>query len=78
MRFLIIIFKVGTLYSPLKLFTPLSAAFFLLGVAYYTYTYLADGRFTNMGALLFVTSTLIFLIGLVSEQITGLLYAHKP
>jgi hypothetical protein len=69
-RFLLIIFKIGTLYSPLKLLAPLSAAFFASGLGYYLYTYLAYHRFTNMSALLFVTSILIFVLGLLSEQIT--------
>lgn len=77
MRFLLIIFKVGTLYAPLKLFAPVSGAFFLLGLGYYLHTYLAHGRFTNMSALLFVTSVLVFLIGLVSEQITTLVYSSQ-
>lgn len=74
LRFLLIIFKIGTLYAPLKIFGPLSLGFFSLGLTYYAYTFSTDGRFTNMGALLFITSILIFLIGLVSEQITQLLY----
>lgn len=73
-RFLLIIFKIGTLHSPLKLFLPISLSFFLTGVAYYVYTLTSIGRFTNMSALLFTTSTIIFLIGLVSEQITALIY----
>ncbi|MBT8147835.1 MAG: glycosyltransferase family 2 protein [Gammaproteobacteria bacterium] len=73
-RFLIIIFKVGTLYSPLKIFFPASAGFFLTGVGYYLFTFLSDGRFTNMGAVLFMTAVLVFLIGLVSEQVTALMY----
>jgi hypothetical protein len=73
-RFLLIIFKIGTLYSPLKLFCPVSAAFFLTGLSYYIYTYVTDGRFTNMSALMFTTAVLIFLMGLVSEQITQLIY----
>ncbi len=73
-RFLLIIFKIGSLYSPLKLFFPISAFFFLAGLFYYLYTFLAEDRFTNMSALLFSTSILIFLIGLVSEQITTLIY----
>jgi glycosyltransferase involved in cell wall biosynthesis len=73
-RFLIIIFKVGTLYSPLKIFLPISVGFFALGVGHYVHTYLATGRFTNMAALLLVTSVLVFLIGLISEQITSLIY----
>ena len=73
-RFFLIIFKIGTLYSPLKLFFPTSLVFFLMGFIYYLYTYFTDGRFTNMGALLFSVSVLIFLMGLISEQITSLMY----
>jgi glycosyltransferase involved in cell wall biosynthesis len=73
-RFLIIIFKVGTLYSPLKIFLPISLLFFILGTGYYAYTFITSGRFTNMSALMLITSVLIFLIGLVSEQITALNY----
>lgn len=73
-RFFLIIFKIGSLYSPLKLFLPVSLTFFIMGWAYYAYTYISDGRFTNMGALFFTTSVLVFLIGLVSEQITALMY----
>jgi len=68
-RFLLIIFKIGTLYSPLKLLAPVSAGFFASGLGYYLYTYLAYHRFTNMSALLFVTSILVFVLGLLSEQI---------
>jgi glycosyltransferase involved in cell wall biosynthesis len=74
-RFFVIIFRVGTLYAPLKIFVPLSALFFAAGAAYYAYTFITAGRFTNLGALLFSTSAVVFLIGLLSEQITTLLYA---
>jgi len=74
LKFLIIIFKIGTLYSPLKIFTPISALLFLIGLAHYGYTYISIGRFTNMSALLLIVSMIIFMIGLVSEQITVLLY----
>lgn len=73
-RFLIIIFKVGTLYSPLKIFIPFALMHFMLGILYYSYTFFTFGRFTNMSALLFSSSVIIFLIGLVSEQISNLLY----
>lgn len=76
-RFLLIIFKVGTLYSPLKLFLPISLFHFLLGLGYYAYTFFTDGRFTNMSALLLTTAVIIFLIGLVSEQITTLIYQTR-
>jgi len=73
-RFLLIIFKVGTLYSPLKIFLPAASSFFLIGCAYYLYTFITEGRFTNMSAVLFMTAILVFLIGLVSEQVTSLMY----
>ena len=73
-RFLLIIIKIGTLYSPQKLFLPISAAFFMTGIGYYLYTYLNAGRFTNMSALLFISAILTFLIGVVSEQISALHY----
>ena len=76
-RFLLIIFKIATLYSPLKIFLPISAAFFLLGAGRYVQTYLSSHQFTNMSALLFITSMLVFLIGLVSEQITTLLFMRQ-
>ncbi len=73
-RFLLIIIKIGTLYSPQKLFLPISASFFLTGICYYAYTYLTSGRFTNMSALMFISAILTFLIGIVSEQISALHY----
>ncbi len=73
-RFLLIIFKIATLYSPLKLFAPAAVAFFLLGAGYYGFTFLTMHRFTNMSMLLFSAAVIIFLIGLVSEQITSLTY----
>lgn len=73
-RFLLIIIKIGTLYSPQKLFLPISAGFFLTGLGHYFYTYMNAGRFTNMSALLFIASIFTFLIGIVSEQISALHY----
>ncbi len=71
-RFLLIMFKVATLYSPLKLFFPVSVAFFATGLGYYLYTFLTLSRFTNMSALLFTAAIVIFMMGLISEQITAL------
>ena len=73
-RFLLIMFKIGTLYSPLKIFLPVSVSMATLGCLYYGYTFATRHAFTNMSALLLTTSVVIFLIGLVSEQITMLLY----
>lgn len=74
-RFLLIIFKIGTLYSPLKVFMPLSLIHFLAALGYYGYTFITMHRLTNMSVILFSISSLIFLMGLLSEQITNLYYA---
>lgn len=73
-RFLLIIFKIASLYSPLKLFAPTAAAFFLAALGWYGYTFATQGRLTNMSTLLFSAAVIIFLIGLISEQITNLTY----
>ena len=73
-RFLLIIFKICTLYSPLKLFVPISAILFFTGFLYYIYTFITAGRFTNMSATIILSSVIIFLIGLVSEHISVLTY----
>ncbi len=73
-RFFIIILKIGALFSPMRFFLPLSLAVFLTAVAYYGYTYATMGRFTNMSAVLFIYSLTLFVIGLVSEQISALHY----
>jgi glycosyltransferase involved in cell wall biosynthesis len=74
LRFLLIIFRIASLYSPLKLFVPVAALFTLLGLGNYAYTFATEGRFTNMSALLISAGVLTFMIGLVSEQITQLTY----
>ncbi|MDE1462808.1 glycosyltransferase family 2 protein [Spartinivicinus poritis] len=76
-RFLLIIFKVGTLYSPLKVFFPVGIFHVITGFFYYLYTFVLYERFTNMSALLISNGLIIFLIGLVAEQITALMYMKK-
>lgn len=73
-RFFIIILKIGTLFSPMRLFLPVSGSVFITGISYYAYTYFNFARFTNMSALLILSSLIIFLIGIVSEQISALHY----
>jgi glycosyltransferase involved in cell wall biosynthesis len=73
-RFLLIIFKIATLYSPLKLFAPMALLFLATGLGWYGWTFATESRFTNMSALLLSGSVIVFLIGLVSEQITSLTY----
>lgn len=73
-RFLLIIFKIGTLFSPLKIFAPVALAMFMLASSWYGWTWAHEGRFTNMSALLYTGSVITFMMGLISEQITALMY----
>lgn len=73
-RFLLIIFKIGTLYSPLKLFFPVALTHALLGIGYYVYTFTTHEKLSLATIFLLTASVTIFLIGLVSEQITQLMY----
>lgn len=73
-RFFLIIAKICTLFSPFRVFLPVSLLFFILGAGYYAYTFFAWHRFTNMSALLLSTSILIFMMGLISEQICQMRY----
>ncbi|MCK5308578.1 MAG: glycosyltransferase family 2 protein, partial [Zetaproteobacteria bacterium] len=73
-RFLIIIVKIGALFSPMRFFLPISGLLFFTGLAYYGYTYYNFERLTNMTAVLFLSSLFTFLIGIVSEQISALHY----
>ncbi len=73
-RFFLIITKIATLFAPMRIFLPVSMIFFCTGLAYYMYTFLTQGRFTNMSALLFNSAIIIFMIGLVSEQISQMRY----
>jgi hypothetical protein len=61
LRFLLIIIKIGTLFSPQRLFLPVSAGFFLTGFGYYAYTYLS-WAFTNMSAFFFISAIFTFLV----------------
>lgn len=74
LRFIVIILKIGALFSPMRLFLPISLFLFLVGNLYYAYTYFTSGRFTNMSAVIILSSLTIFLIGIVSEQISSLHY----
>ena len=76
-RFFVIILKIGALFSPMRLFFPLSILVFLIGITYYAYTFITENRFTNMSALLMISSLMIFLIGILSEQISSLHYRNN-
>jgi glycosyltransferase involved in cell wall biosynthesis len=73
-RFFIIILRIGALFSPMRLFLPISGATFLTGISYYFYTFYTTSRFTNMSALLILSALIIFMIGILSEQISSLHY----
>ncbi len=76
-RFFMIIIRISTLYSPMRVFLPVSMVMFLLGLSRYLYSYITEGRFTNMSALLFVTSVMIFMMSLISEQITQMRFERR-
>lgn len=73
-RFFLIIAKIATLFSPFRVFLPTSFTLFLSGMCYYAFTFLTQGRFTNMSALMLSSSIVVFMIGLVSEQISQMRY----
>ena len=76
-RFLLIITKIATLFAPFRVFLPVSGFFFCTGIGYYIYTYVTQGRFTNMAVLLLTTAVIVFMLGLVSEQIALLRMEHR-
>jgi glycosyltransferase involved in cell wall biosynthesis len=73
-KFVLIISRVAVLFSPFRVFMPTSICMFGTGLFYYLYTYITMGRFTNMSALLFSSSLIIFMMGLISEQISQMRY----
>jgi glycosyltransferase involved in cell wall biosynthesis len=73
-RFFLIITRIATLFSPFRVFLPVSLIFFVTGFGYYLFTYITQHRFTNMSALLLSSSVIIFMMGLVSEQISQMRY----
>jgi glycosyltransferase involved in cell wall biosynthesis len=77
LRFLLIIYKMTILYSPIRVFLPFALLHLFAGLGNYAYTYFTQGRFTNMSAVFLSAFVIIFLIGLISEQITSLMYAQR-
>jgi glycosyltransferase involved in cell wall biosynthesis len=73
-RFFLIITRIATLFSPFRVFLPVSFIFFLTGLGYYLFTYITQHRFTNMSMLLLSSSVIIFMMGLVSEQVSQMRY----
>ena len=76
-RFFLIILKVVTIFSPLRVFLPLSLASFALGAAYAVWTILTQSHVTNSSVLLIMLAVIVFLVGLVSEQIAALRFEGR-
>ena len=76
-RFFLILLKVITIFSPLRIFVPVSAAAFLLGAGYAAWTIATQSHVTNSSVLLILLSVVIFLVGLVSEQISSLRFEGR-
>jgi glycosyltransferase involved in cell wall biosynthesis len=76
-RFFMIITRICTLFSPMRVFLPVCGALVILGFLNYAHTFITQGRFTNMSALLFVTAIVIFMMSLISEQICQMRYERR-
>ena len=76
-KFLMIILKIVTIFSPLRVFVPLSAGTFLLGVAYGVWNVIVHARIPNGSVLLILFAVVVFLVGLVSEQISALRFEGR-
>ena len=76
-RFFVIILKIITLFSPLRIFLPVSAAAFVLGAGYALWTIYWQSHVTNSSVLLIMFAVIVFLVGLVSEQISALRFEGR-
>src|SRR5262245_11846326 len=77
-HFFLILLKVITIFSPLRLFVPVSAAAFAVGAGYAAWTIVTQSHVTNSSVLLIVLSVVFLLVGLVSEQIASLRFEGRP
>jgi glycosyltransferase involved in cell wall biosynthesis len=76
-KFLLILLRVITIFSPLRIFAPLSAAAFAVGVAYGLVNFASAGRIPNGAVVLLLFAVMVFLVGLVSEQIAALRFQGR-
>jgi len=76
-KFLMIIFKIVTLFSPLRIFLPISLLSFAVGVAYGVWNVAIHSRIPNGSVLLILFAVVVFLVGLVSEQISALRFEGR-
>jgi glycosyltransferase involved in cell wall biosynthesis len=70
-KFLIILLRVITIYSPMRIFLPVAGVSFALGVAYAAWTIATQMHIANSSVLLIMFGVVVFLVGLVSEQISA-------
>jgi glycosyltransferase involved in cell wall biosynthesis len=77
-RFFLILLKIITLFSPLRIFIPISAASFLLGTAYGLWNVAVHSRIPNGSVLLILFAVVVFLVGLISDQISALRLEGPP
>jgi len=75
--FLLILLKVITIFSPLRIFLPISAASFLVGAGYAVWTIVTQSHVTNSSVLLILFSVVVLLVGLISEQISSLRFEGR-
>ena len=76
-RFLLIILRIVTLFSPLRVFLPISLASFAVGAGYAAWTIATQSHVTNSSVLLIMLAVIVFLVGLVSEQISALRFEGR-
>jgi len=76
-KFFLILLKVITLFSPLRVFAPISLASLALGLAYGLWIVIEDSRIPNGAVLLLMFAVIVFLVGLVSEQIASLRFESR-
>jgi glycosyltransferase involved in cell wall biosynthesis len=76
-KFLMIIFKMITLFSPLRIFLPLSLASFIVGAGYAAWTIATQSHITNSSVLLILFAVVVLLVGFVSEQISALRFEGR-
>jgi len=71
-EFLMIIMKIAMTFAPFRIFLPISSFLFFSGLGRYIYTYISSGQFTSMAALLMNSAVIVFMLGLIAEQIAAL------
>ena len=76
-KFLMIILRIVTIFSPLRIFLPISLAAFIVGAGYAGWTIYSQSHVTNTSVLLIILAVIVFLVGLVSEQISALRFEGR-